>query len=486
MKKGRIWLLAVVLVAALTAVVACGGKYLSHTYRTEKTLERSTLVLDDQTVTISETQQKNYLGDRTILRRQYQLGNGDTVTQARVQNGNWSSRWEAVETWDLPSKEGAIWYYDPAVGAWQQAALAPAVLSATAAYLVTSDVQYFVFIPWGYRQVEHACLQETGSRGYLTITQTEGGWRVQVFGSYLNAGEVCDYTVVRSDDPAPLWDTAENSLALWATYAQPRDWKWCYDGYYRPCPETYEPHGSGVYFRSVISYLTKSLEALAGSNRCADDLTVAMLDTVSRLAEDDGSMHTKTRSAWLWEDYGIGADYYDTRWNSDAMLLYLTFAQRHGGFRDVMEDYLAFYLDYAEKYHHTTENGGWFVYDYCNPDADVPVHTSLNHQLAEMQVLYDYSDYLQRPDLAALADRMLLAIEDTWPQWIKPDGDLQYCYYGEGVYGRADYPYLTYNDLFTMQKTLLTRNGEENTALRALMESKLRWMTQQGITGYFK
>ena len=82
-------------------------------------------MLDDQTVTISETQQKNYLGDRTLLRRHYQLGNGDTVTQARVQNGNWSSRWEAVETWDLPSKEGAIWYYDPAVGAWQQAALAP-------------------------------------------------------------------------------------------------------------------------------------------------------------------------------------------------------------------------------------------------------------------------------------------------------------------------------------------------------------------------
>ncbi|MEI3129764.1 MAG: hypothetical protein V8S89_02575 [Oscillospiraceae bacterium] len=114
------------------------------------------------------------------------------------------------------------------------------------------------------------------------------------------------------------------------------------------------------------------------------------------------------------------------------------------------------------------------------------MHTSLNHQLAEMQVLYDYSNYLQRPDLAALADRMLLAIEDTWPQWIKPDGDLQYCYYGEGVYGRTDYPYLTYNDLFAMQKTLLARNGAENTALRALMESKLRWMTQQGITGYFK
>ncbi len=47
-------------------------------------------------------------------------------------------------------------------------------------------------------------------------------------------------------------------------------------------------------------------------------------------------------------------------------------------------------------------------------------------------------------------------------------------------------PYLTYNDLFTMQKTLLARNGAENPALRALMESKLRWMTQQEITGYFK
>ena len=113
MKTMKNWLLAAVLVAALTAVVACGGKYLSHTYRAEKTLECSTLALDDQTVAISETQQKNYLGDRTILRRHYQLGNGDTVTQARVQNGNWASRWEAVETWDLPSKEGTIWYVRP-------------------------------------------------------------------------------------------------------------------------------------------------------------------------------------------------------------------------------------------------------------------------------------------------------------------------------------------------------------------------------------
>ena len=71
MKTMKNWLLAAVLVAALTAAVACGGKYLSHTYRAEKTLECSTLALDDQTVAISETQQKNYLGDRTILRRHY-------------------------------------------------------------------------------------------------------------------------------------------------------------------------------------------------------------------------------------------------------------------------------------------------------------------------------------------------------------------------------------------------------------------------------
>ena len=49
MKTMKNWLLAAVLVAALTAVVACGGKYLSHTYRAEKTLKCSTLALDDQT-----------------------------------------------------------------------------------------------------------------------------------------------------------------------------------------------------------------------------------------------------------------------------------------------------------------------------------------------------------------------------------------------------------------------------------------------------
>ena len=63
----------------------------------------------------------------------------------------------------------------------------------------------------------------------------------------------------------------------------------------------------------------------------------------------------------------------------------------------------------------------------------------------------------------------------------QPDGDL-ILLLREGVYGRADYPYLTYNDLFTMQKDALLAMGREHGA-PCPDESKLRWMTQQGITG---
>lgn len=483
MKRIFIWLLAL---TALTAAVAGAGKILGRTYGAQKTTAQYTLVLRDQEVTVTTSAQKNLRADRTVQRRVYQLANGDTVMQARVEGGKWASRWAQVEQWDLAAHDGTIWYFDSASGLWCTQPLAPVTLGTTAMYVQTDATDFFIYLPQGYRLVANECLQMTGSQGYVTLEQSGDGYCLRLFSSCLTAGGVCDYTVVISDAAAPLMDTSAASWSLWKNYAQPVGGKWCYDGYYRPCPDSYTPHGDGVYFRSVISYLTRLLVSQADSNRCADDLSIAMLDTIAQLQEADGSMHTKTASGWLQTDYGIGADYYDTRWNSDAMLLYLEFAARHGGFQAQMEAYLAFYLDYAEKYHYTTAHGGWFVYDYCDPQTGVAVHTSLNHQLSQMQVLYDYSDYLQEPELAELADRMLLAIEDTWQQWIRSDGDLHYCYLPDGSYGLQDYPYLTYNDLFLMQETLIARTGTPNTAIAELMQAKQIWMDQNGIKDYLK
>jgi len=99
-------------------------------------------------------------------------------------------------------------------------------------------------------------------------------------------------------------------------------------------------------------------------------------------------------------------------------------------------------------------------------------------------VLYRFASLLGRPELEEMADRMLLGIEDTCEGWIKDDGNLHYCYMDGGVFGKEDYAYLTYNDLFIMQKELAAMGRERNEALDRLMEAKLSWMQANGVAGY--
>ena len=108
----------------------------------------------------------------------------------------------------------------------------------------------------------------------------------------------------------------------------------------------------------------------------------------------------------------------------------------------------------------------------------------MNHQLAEILLLYHLSDSLQDPQLSALADRMLLAITDTTASWIQPNSNLHYAVYPDGSYGGLDYPYLTYNDLYAVQKELEARRGSRDPELDRLMANKKLWMDANGITGY--
>ena len=66
-------------------------------------------------------------------------------------------------------------------------------------------------------------------------------------------------------------------------------------------------------------------------------------------------------------------------------------------------------------------------------------HTSLNHQLAEILFLYRASDALADDSLSALADRMLLAVDETGEDWVLPDGNLHYQVSQDGEYGNTDW-----------------------------------------------
>lgn len=445
-----------------------------------QTLETRTLALSGETVAVEQTVSKSRLQKLELTRRTYTRPESQ-ITMGRLCAAR-ACEQRQVEAYSLRCSEATLYWYDAETGAWQISPMQEQTVSSRCIYIESDTADYFIYTPIGYSQLANNALLPNGSQGYLAVEKKSGGWSLKLFSSQLKTGEVSDYTVVCSERDTPLLDTQnEPVMNLWKSYAQYSDGRWCFDGYYFPSADSYVP-SEGLY-RCTAAYGVRSMVYQASGTACAEDLSIAMLDTMALQQTAEGYFPTQSQSTWLLEDYGIDAGFYDTRFNSDLMMIFLKWMQYGGGFEAPVNRYLDFYLDYAAQNHSETTGGGWLVWDYPSPDGRA-VHCSLNHQLAEMQVLYQYASQLNRPELAELADRMLLAIEDTQPQWIKADGNLHYAHCADGSFGMNDYPYLTYNDLYDMQQTLTLRTGARNAALDRLMETKLAWMQANGITGY--
>ncbi len=430
---------------------------------------------------ITEYRSRSLLGGLLRQERISTLDNGDSVLFGRVEAAKGAVSYHQVYTETFRSDSGTVWYYDAQSGGWSSAPLDQMEVGTSCAYIDADGRDYYIQLPVGFTPLENCSLRETGSKGYFTIQKTLLGWRLRVFSPALAPGDVGDYTVVSSEEN--LLDASDDAaMQRWANYCRDGDGRWCYDGYYFPAPETYVPTGPGVLYRSVAAYFVRSISWQVEIVRCAWDLMPALLDTMRLQQNEEGYFPSMSASTWLQEDYGIPAGYYDTRFNSDLMIIFHEYMKRYGGFENVVNRYFDFYLEFARAHHYETAGGGWLVWDYNRSTS--AVHCALNHQLEEILVLYRFGDLLSRPELVRLADRMLLAIEDTRQDWIMEDFNLEYARMADGSYGLQDYPYLTYNDLYYLQKELLAMGRERNETLDALMEAKAKWMTQKGITGY--
>ena len=422
---------------------------------------------------------------RTLKREErcYVLENGDTVAFGRASAEDAVCRADVIHSNRLDCAQAVVWYYDLEQEEWVRTAIEDMIVDSTCVYIDGANCDYFYYLPIGYLPIENNSLRETGLRGLLSITQEGDGWLLSLQSPRLGKGEVCDYTVVQGEGEIPLLDFAQSSLReRWKSYCHTQKSRWCYDGFYYEAPATYQP--TDCFYRCVATYFGKGLCDQVDTVRCARDLSLALLDTTARFQNEKGYFPSMSLSEWLKEDYGIDENYYDTRFNSDLMLIYYNQISRFGGFQEVYENYFKFYLDYAKRHHYLTRQGGYLVWDYSNSTSSV--HTSLNHQLAQMLVLYRYGTLLNREDLIELADKMLLGVEDTCTDWITETGDLWYCYFADGTYGRGDYPYLTYNDLLFLQREFASMGREPNEALQTLMDSKKEWMDRNGVTAYEK
>ncbi len=374
-------------------------------------------------------------------------------------------------------------------GDWTRTALEEGVYTDTFFVFDGADgTAWMAWTPQSWR------LMESGSRaylpdqnGFLRVTAESDGFRIELCAGAAAEGVCADFTVVEAAEPLLNWSRS-GCASLWKSYANAGSGRWCFDGYYWPSPDTYVPSGENVYYPIPDAYLCRSMLALTGYDRLAYDLGGAMMDVMADRQNDIGFFPTQSESEWLSGSYGIGSGFFDTRFNTDLIDMFLDAQQTYGTerFTQVLDRYGAFYLDYTRLHHTETRSGGWLVWDYYNPSGGTQTHTSLNHQLAEALTMYHLADWSGDEKYAALADRMLLAVRDTERSWIRTDSNLHYSVDPEGRFGGNDYPYLTYNDLYAVQAYLAESKGGRDPALDRLMAAKKTWMDANGVTGYKK
>lgn len=263
------------------------------------------------------------------------------------------------------------------------------------------------------------------------------------------------------------------------------------DGFYQKSYDTYFPNGEGNYFRNCANY--PAYHYLTYNDSVTYEFEVPFFNYLSYASmyvtneniSEYGFFETKSRSDWLYKDFLIDKNFYDTRFNADNgeinILLFNRFSDNF--FIDTLNQYGDFFVNYANEHSYKTENG-ILVEDYYNPNGGLRTHVSLNHHLANLNFLLSLYEITNNEDFLNTAILMLKGVEDTYTEWIMPDNNLEYALYYNGENNKMeDYPYLTYNDLFDTKK-LLEQNGIVSPEIDKLMESKKIYMVNNGITGY--
>jgi hypothetical protein len=439
------------------------------------------LETNDGDVVVSISRTAETTGVREV--RSYTYENGDCFTSSRFQSAGAGAL--ILETVFLPGNNGTLRWFDEE-GNLHQETLQTGVYSAGMYFLETDAEQMIVSLPRCYVDQENDSIQSvSASDGTMSITPCEGGYRIRLLAP--GAPEDGWYTWYLLQGGEIDW-TRPEAAEQWGTYQMEGDNRWTYRGYYYTSPDNYIPTGEGYYHRIPVSYIP--IKMLDCPDEAARELALPMLHVMLELQCPDGYFPTLAGSEWLLGDYEIDAGFYDTRFSTDMAAGLLTAWEQYGveQFWQAAKAYGNFLVQYVQENHrvYTAPNGesGWLVEDYHSPNGNLPVHTSLNHQLCEILFLYRMERATGDTLYGQAADEMRAGITAVGTDWLQPDGNLWYAIYPDDTLGGVEYPYLTYNDLYDLQEMLMICRGQRDPVLQTLMDSKLQWMQENGIEGY--
>jgi hypothetical protein len=417
-------------------------------------------------------------------KRSLSFTNGDyfNILRYEFKEGNTAPVEDSI---DIPGSTIEIRYVDEN-GDWYMSTN-PANASQTTMYIDTDKCSLVVSVPAVYKDsytnntLEIIPEQESG----ITIEKTAEGYSLKY--SYPGQdGTVGEIWYLYSSGKLADWNNAEHFRIL--NQDMSKTSRISYDGYYYTIPYNYEPYSENMMYRHPADYIGTAFVKY-GDFPAATELAYALIDICMKNQNTQGFWATGPKSEWLATDFNIGAGFYDTRFSTDFAGSLIEAYKKYGNsdFLTAAVKYGEYFKQHAQNHSYITREAGILVEDYGTiSGTQNKTHVSLNHQLAEMNFLYQLYDVTREESYRQLADRMLKGIEDTQDQWVLADNNLNYALYYTGTYNTMkDYPYLTYNDLFTTKKLLNNYFNKSSATIDYLMACKLEWMQANNVTGYY-
>lgn len=385
---------------------------------------------------------------------------------------------------EIPGNTIEVRYVDPETNQWVMTANYENTIKQTL-FIDTDLAHYIVSVPGVYtNNFENATLEYRPEyENKINIVKTDAGYMLN-FTFPKNPEVIGEIWYVSSNKPLANWNDATHFDTLNQDLAISRRFSW--DGYYFPAPSNYTPYSETMFYRQPSNYAGASF-ANYGSFPAAFDLGYVFTYTCMKNQNDAGYWPTGPKSGWLATDFNIGANFYDTRFNTDFAENLLVAYKRYNNdeFIFAATKYCEYFIEHANTKNYITKNGGILVQDYGYDYDHIDTHVSLNHQLAELNYLYKIYQITREVKYKDLADQMLKAVEDTQDQWVLANNNLNYAlYYLAGTNPMVDYPYLTYNDLLNTKALYKSIYGKENSTLEYLISCKKQWMDENGVVGY--
>lgn len=381
-------------------------------------------------------------------------------------------------------------------------------------YIETNQYSAYLGQAYVYKDLGKGTIDSISSLP-ITITEVENGWRV----TYRYAMQKGAYGILWGvGSHLPLGIDAPGQLSIWGNHNLTESARIAYNGYYYKSPSSYSPYTANSYWKIPSSYLAQS-NIRTGGNLLSKIMGNGLLVLAAEEFNEAGFFPSLPESQMLKEGYGIGAGFFDTRFNSDMIMTYLQAYQKYGIplYREIYLKMAEYYLEHGKNHHFDVVRNnnsisidyqvgesdtktikkfnieepiesslpttGWLVWDYAD-DRQTPNHVSLNHQISAANVFYHLYMEEGKTEYLEFANVMLNGIVLTKDMWIMENDNLEYAFLPDGKMGYTDYPYLTYNDLHNIQETLVKLEVGRQKQIDELLMHKRQWMLGNDIVGY--